>query len=219
MTEEYNSKLESIANEMVTYRFVRTGGSIKRNLNGCNIPAGASTDLTVYGEFFKLCRYRPNISKKGKILWKLDKTIMENLKCELLSTGTYYSTTPRITCMMTIRDDYDSPDVVEMLHRQRARNSYPRPIFDVCFKLLDYFTRTDNNDVIDSGIDDEHAAFWIPTRKDAIAMLPPGTRIPGSTIGLHNKPLSDVETSQHENLRLMRTLKSQGWQTRRTRKK
>lgn len=205
--EVESKNLDQIIDESVTYRFVRSAGSL-------TLKPGVYSDRTIYEAVFKLCRYRPNITKKGKVLWKLDAVLHDSLIYSVVGTGNYYSGGRQET-MTAIRYDLDSPEVQELVEVQRNsrfRSSYLKPIHEICFKRVHRLYDSNNYSIIDPQDSDN---FWIPVRKDFVDMLPKGIQITGLEVGLHNKEFIESELSQHEYLRIMRGLKAKGWQTKR----
>ena len=201
---EEKTKLNEYLDDAVTYRFVRSPGNAAinhRNSHGV----------------FKLCKYRPNITKKGRVLWKLDGVLIENLLFQEVHDGYGYYNANRTKCMLALRTDVETAEVAQLLTAQRAtsdRHGYrvfkAKPVYEICFKLLNSFSGLESNDIIDP-----HAGtlFWVPVRNDVISMRPANTLVPEGELGLHNKEFIEGELSQHEYFRVMRALKSKGWQT------
>ncbi len=200
-----NKSIEQVIEDSVTYRFVRTATYLTLK------PNAIYADRHVSGEVFKLCRYRPNITKKGKVLWRLDATLAEDLLYHIAGSSSYYSS-DRTECMTQIRYDSESDDVATLISEQKARRfgPYIRPIQEICFKKVLSPSDSDNFTILDPDGDN---SFWIPTRNDFVELLPKGVRITACATGLHNKEFIESDLSQHEYFRIMRGLKAKGWQT------
>lgn len=164
-----------------------------------------------FSSVFDLNVYRPNLTKKGKVLWKLVDTLMTNV-VEHSVGQSYYD---RVTYMCAVETDIDTPEINEIIRLKRARGRTPsrrETVFKAHFVRINNVSAYGQHNMSNITLTD-FPTHWKPVSAYAKSLLPMCTEISNDCVGLHNKQFSDKELSQHEHIRVMLALKEKGWFT------
>ncbi len=189
--------------------------------------------------FIRLVRYRPNITAKRKILWTMDSVLLDNLfmvytKFDGEYTNSLCRWSPEIKDFKDYRDVFKSRSRVDYIDLVNSKLIIPEYIRVSGYEFNNKLIRYNNlgmcklplppgKDKIDkkTNISDyvsDSSGCWVPTfynNNEGCQVVLEGAFWLRAKRGLHNKAYieNDEELSQHERLRIMRSLVANGWIT------
>lgn len=160
---------------------------------------------------FDLVEYRPNLSKKGRVLWKLTSVLYEDLISFNAGDGGYSG---RYNVVGRAIQDESHPAYQEALryHERRWKDTKPGVMCEEMLVRIEkhsHYGRSAGSPVCVSC----HETFYVPTHKELTDKIGGDARIAYDHYGLHNKEFLNDSLSEHERLRVMLTLKAKGWST------
>lgn len=189
--------------------------------------------------FVRIVKYRPQITAKRKILWKLDSVLISNLFMVYTKFGKNYTNSlcrwsPAVTNFKDYRGVFKSKSRADYIDLVTAGLIIPEYIhvsgYDFNNKFITYHNlgmcqlppppgkdAVDSKTKISDYVKNESGA-WVPTRyntNEAAQVVLEGTLWLTNKLGLHNKAYleDDEELSEHERLRILRSLFAKGWIT------